>query len=360
MAILEAAAAGLPELITDKCHIPEIAHAGAGLVVPDTVDAIETGLRQLLAMDAADLAEMGRRGAKLIADNYTWDRIGERLIVAYRQAIDDCRCRGGPPASLADPARREFRRRGPGGGPRAGCRGRCRDSAGLRAPPRRRCRCCAGRPAPGAARIEAMRFRSSARNSSHSVTIASASRAGCRLVGIVRERHLRQAAAAPVPSLPDRRRAPSRRHPAAPGSTPATGRVAHVVGVGLERQPQHRHRPPARVPAHRPDHLAPHRPLARIVHLHHRLDDPQRRLIVLRRLQAAPACPWESTSRHSPAPHGGTSTADAVVQTDPARHLLHVRAHDLAQVRQLVDEGDLRRQERIRGIFGELGRPPAR
>ena len=91
MAILEAAAAGLPELITDKCHIPEIARVGAGLVVPDTVDAIEAGLRELLAMDSASLAAMGRRGTQLIADRFTWGRVAERLIVAYGEVIDECR-----------------------------------------------------------------------------------------------------------------------------------------------------------------------------------------------------------------------------------------------------------------------------
>lgn len=87
MAILEAASAGLPELITDKCHIPEIQEEGAGFVVDDTVDAIEQGLRRLLAMDDASLTEMGANGRRLIAERFTWDKIAERLIVAYGEAI---------------------------------------------------------------------------------------------------------------------------------------------------------------------------------------------------------------------------------------------------------------------------------
>lgn len=86
-AILEAASACLPELITDKCHIPEIEQCGAGLVVPDTVDGIERGLRTLLEMDDAALSAMGRKGRQLVAENYTWDRVAQRLIGVYRDAV---------------------------------------------------------------------------------------------------------------------------------------------------------------------------------------------------------------------------------------------------------------------------------
>ena len=40
---------------------------------------------------------------------------------------------------------------------------------------------------------------------------------------------------------------------------------------------------------------------------------------------------------------------------DAARDLLHVGADLLAEVRDLVDEGDLSRQEGVRGVFDELG-----
>jgi glycosyltransferase involved in cell wall biosynthesis len=86
-AILEAAAASLPELITDKCHIPEIEEFGAGFVVPDTVDGIEGGLRALLAMDDKALSVMGQNGKRLVDGSYTWDRIAQRLIDAYQNAI---------------------------------------------------------------------------------------------------------------------------------------------------------------------------------------------------------------------------------------------------------------------------------
>ena len=60
-----------------------------------------------------------------------------------------------------------------------------------------------------------------------------------------------------------------------------------------------------------------------------------------------------------PGPAFRNLRADAVVEADAARNLLHVGAGPLAQVRHLVDEGDLGRQEGIGRILDELGRAPA-
>lgn len=87
IAIVEAAGAGLPELITDKCHMAEIAEVGAGIVVPDTVDGLELGLRQSLKLDPDALAEMGQRGAQLVAERYTWGRLASSLIDTYSEII---------------------------------------------------------------------------------------------------------------------------------------------------------------------------------------------------------------------------------------------------------------------------------
>ncbi|GJD94934.1 hypothetical protein OCOJLMKI_2141 [Methylobacterium iners] len=52
--------------------------------------------------------------------------------------------------------------------------------------------------------------------------------------------------------------------------------------------------------------------------------------------------------------------ADAVVEPDAAGDLLHVGADLLAEVGDLVDEGDLGGQEGVGRVLGELGRAPAR
>ena len=51
--------------------------------------------------------------------------------------------------------------------------------------------------------------------------------------------------------------------------------------------------------------------------------------------------------------------ADAIVEPDAARDILNIGADLLAEIGDLVDEGDLRRQKGIGGIFGQFGRPPA-
>jgi len=89
IALLEAASAGLPLLITDTCHMPEVADEGAGVVVPVTVDGLEDGLRRLLSLDDAALAEMGRRAAEVVAARYTWESVAARLIAVYSAAVAD-------------------------------------------------------------------------------------------------------------------------------------------------------------------------------------------------------------------------------------------------------------------------------
>lgn len=85
MAITEALACGVPVAITEACHFPEVADAGAGMVTPLDAEAIAGGLRRILE-DPVAAARMGEAGARLVRDNYTWPRIAERTIVAYRMA----------------------------------------------------------------------------------------------------------------------------------------------------------------------------------------------------------------------------------------------------------------------------------
>ncbi|MBN9046606.1 MAG: glycosyltransferase [Rhizobiales bacterium] len=83
VAITEALACGVPVAITDACHFPEVAEAAAGVVTPLDAEAVAAGLRRILE-DPAAAARMGEAGTKLVRDNYTWPRIAERTIVAYR------------------------------------------------------------------------------------------------------------------------------------------------------------------------------------------------------------------------------------------------------------------------------------
>ena len=86
IAILEALGAGVPVLITDRCHFPEVAEWDAGRVVPDTPAGIEKGLAALLELDSAELAAMGAHGRTAIAAGFTVERIAAQLEALYVRA----------------------------------------------------------------------------------------------------------------------------------------------------------------------------------------------------------------------------------------------------------------------------------
>jgi glycosyltransferase involved in cell wall biosynthesis len=87
IAIIEALAAGLPVLITDQCHMQELDPHRVGFAVPATIDGLEHGLRQILSLDADEIAAMSARAEMLVETHYTWDRVAERLSSAYRDAL---------------------------------------------------------------------------------------------------------------------------------------------------------------------------------------------------------------------------------------------------------------------------------
>ena len=96
------------------------------------------------------------------------------------------------------------------------------------------------RPAPSSVPGAA---KSSARNTSHSVTITTrVGTLGARHRRLSAEFDARASAAAPAPRLRDRSRAPSRRHPAAPGRSPSDGASRMSSVLGLKVRPSTRDR----------------------------------------------------------------------------------------------------------------------
>jgi glycosyltransferase involved in cell wall biosynthesis len=87
MAVLEAMACGLPVLLTPGCNFPEVAEAGAGLVVQREVSALSTALTDLLT--GADRRDrMGRAARDLIHARFTWPQVVRRLEDVYRMVMD--------------------------------------------------------------------------------------------------------------------------------------------------------------------------------------------------------------------------------------------------------------------------------
>lgn len=85
MAITEALACGIPVVISENCHFPEVAEVGAGEVVPLDAGKLAAGLRRVLS-DSGRRQRMGEAGRALVAERFTWPKIAEQSIAAYQAA----------------------------------------------------------------------------------------------------------------------------------------------------------------------------------------------------------------------------------------------------------------------------------
>lgn len=83
MAIIEAMAAGLPVVISEKCNFPEVHDASAGVVVPLTPTAIAQGLTALLNNESLR-TNIARKGQSLIRTNYSWEAIAGGIVTSYK------------------------------------------------------------------------------------------------------------------------------------------------------------------------------------------------------------------------------------------------------------------------------------
>ena len=86
MAILEALAHQTAVLISPRCFFPEVAAAGAGMIVEPTINELERAMATLLA-NPYELAFMGRAGRELVANRYTWRSVTTQMLNAYDEGI---------------------------------------------------------------------------------------------------------------------------------------------------------------------------------------------------------------------------------------------------------------------------------
>jgi glycosyltransferase involved in cell wall biosynthesis len=79
---LEALASALPVIITRQCQFPEVADAGAGLVIDPDAGQLHDALAYLLD-HPEEGREMGRRGRRLVIQKYTWDSAADQIKQLY-------------------------------------------------------------------------------------------------------------------------------------------------------------------------------------------------------------------------------------------------------------------------------------
>lgn len=87
MVIGEALAHGVPVLTTKGAPWPTLGERGCGWWVDTTVDAIEEGLRQATACDAATLTRMGARGRDFVQEAFGWTRVAEQMLGVYEEVL---------------------------------------------------------------------------------------------------------------------------------------------------------------------------------------------------------------------------------------------------------------------------------
>ncbi len=85
IAITEAMASGLPVVISEACHFPEVAACQAGMITPLDPLALAGAIRQLLE-DPSGAARRGAAGAALVRQRYTWQAIASQCVVQYDRA----------------------------------------------------------------------------------------------------------------------------------------------------------------------------------------------------------------------------------------------------------------------------------
>lgn len=86
IAITEALACSLPVIISDSSHFPEVAEVGAGRVLPLEAAAFAKAFNELEA-DPEAAAAMGRAGAQLVRDRYTWPKVAAAMIALYQSLL---------------------------------------------------------------------------------------------------------------------------------------------------------------------------------------------------------------------------------------------------------------------------------
>lgn len=76
----------LPVIISGGCQFPGVAEVGAGEVLPLDAGAFAQAMERTLVVPAAQqrMAEAGRR---LIESRYSWSKVAEQTLAAYREGV---------------------------------------------------------------------------------------------------------------------------------------------------------------------------------------------------------------------------------------------------------------------------------
>ncbi|WP_213803601.1 glycosyltransferase [Granulicella sp. dw_53] len=89
VATLEAMGMGVPVIISENCHMPEVKDLGAGWVIKTDVFSLSEALEEVLQNKFATNAKIGNCGRKIVADRYTWSAVGNQMAKLYHWIQDE-------------------------------------------------------------------------------------------------------------------------------------------------------------------------------------------------------------------------------------------------------------------------------
>ena len=93
VALLEALAAGLPVITSPGANLPELTSVGAGIVVPNTPEAVCAAMEDVAENPEAATA-MANRGRNLVMTHFAWSAIAQQTLEIYHEMTN-------PPSTLA-------------------------------------------------------------------------------------------------------------------------------------------------------------------------------------------------------------------------------------------------------------------
>ncbi|MFT4112067.1 glycosyltransferase [Silvibacterium sp.] len=84
VATLEAMAMGIPVIVSEQCHIPEVETYDAGLVISADARALTCAIDDILSNSPATNAEIGANGRRLVRSRYCWPVVAQQMADLYR------------------------------------------------------------------------------------------------------------------------------------------------------------------------------------------------------------------------------------------------------------------------------------
>ncbi len=83
IAVIEAMGMGLPVMVTNACHIPEVATRNCGWVTEPEVDPLRRSLEQFFELSGDEAAQAGQRGKDFIEQRFRWPVVGKQMAEVY-------------------------------------------------------------------------------------------------------------------------------------------------------------------------------------------------------------------------------------------------------------------------------------